>query len=607
MAALNDFVSVAIAITGAVTLQQPAFGVPMIAAYHTHWADRSRSYSGPSALTAMVADGFSVNEAAYKAAQATLAQSPAPSRIVIGRRALPPLQSFTLTCTDGTVGDQYKFSIVGSDGKSHAVSYLNVPNPGVAVTGTVSVTNGSANITFSSAQTMNKGDLLTFSSQPGVYYALSANVVASTSGILTANYTGTTAASATSTKLAIFGAGGTCAVTNGSATVTTTSSQIGVVLPGDSVTFASQLGVYYVVFSVTNTTITLASPYTGTTAGTTTGNDVCTPATAASAIQALIAGFTNVGTAVVATNVVTVSRQDGALTDLQNWSSNIQLAVTTADPGLATDLAAITASNATGWYGLVLDSNSPAEVLAAAAFVEATGQGGKVLFADSADTLAANSATTTDVFSVLQTHTYKKTVCVWSGSQMLNYIGAGLAGVLLPQQAGSYTGGYKSIAGVPADTDATITETQRLALNSMSTSQPGPGGKDGNYYANSGGANFLWPGTTPSGQFVDVTIFVDWLQVTMQNAVAALLLSSPKIPYTDQGIALVADTIGNVLAQGVKVGGIDPARPGIVTRPTAASIAQTSRAARDLPGMGWSNAGLAGAIQTVEISGALAA
>ena len=58
------------------------------------------------------------------------------------------------------------------------------------ISGTVDVTNGSSSVTFSTSQTMQKGDTLTFASQPGVQYQLSA-AISGTSGTLTANYTGT--------------------------------------------------------------------------------------------------------------------------------------------------------------------------------------------------------------------------------------------------------------------------------------------------------------------------------------------------------------------------------------------------------------------------------
>ena len=68
MGALSDIVSVAVS-TLTTQVQQPGFGVPLIADYHTRFAERARFYSAaPAGLTAMLADGFTVNDAAYKAA-----------------------------------------------------------------------------------------------------------------------------------------------------------------------------------------------------------------------------------------------------------------------------------------------------------------------------------------------------------------------------------------------------------------------------------------------------------------------------------------------------------------------------------------------------------
>jgi len=57
--------------------------------------------------------------------------------------------------------------------------------------GTVTVANGSAAITFSTAQTLSAGTLIYFSDQPSVTYQLAANVAAATSGTLTVLYSGT--------------------------------------------------------------------------------------------------------------------------------------------------------------------------------------------------------------------------------------------------------------------------------------------------------------------------------------------------------------------------------------------------------------------------------
>lgn len=57
--------------------------------------------------------------------------------------------------------------------------------------------------------------------------------------------------------------------TAASASVTTASSQVGVVFPGNSVAFAAQPGVSYTVATVASGTITLTTSYTGTTGATT--------------------------------------------------------------------------------------------------------------------------------------------------------------------------------------------------------------------------------------------------------------------------------------------------------------------------------------------------
>jgi len=69
------------------------------------------------------------------------------------------------------------------------------PSGGGVVTGagTANVSNGSATVTFSTLQTFPAGTIFVFYSQPGVFYALQANMVGVTTGTLSAPYGGTTA------------------------------------------------------------------------------------------------------------------------------------------------------------------------------------------------------------------------------------------------------------------------------------------------------------------------------------------------------------------------------------------------------------------------------
>lgn len=696
-----DIVLVNVSIAAAAQPTKPNLNTPCVVAYHTHSASRLLTFATASALSAMVAAGFSVNEPAYKAVSRIASVPNAPALVTIGRRANKPLQTILLTCTDGTVLDAYSFTLVGSDGVSHALTYTNVTNPGPALTGasalsgTATVTQGSTAVTFSTAQTLtagtlvtfstqtsvsyaiaasttastsavltsiytgassstatttpgattavtlnstavtfsvaqtlSKGTLLTFASQPGVAYILSANVTSSTSGTLTAAYTGTTAAAAQTEFLAPLS--GTFNVVNGSSTVATSTSQVGVVYPGDSLTFAQQPGFYYTVVAVTASAVTLTQNYTGTSNTTTTACDVCTAATAATVLAAQIAPLTNLGTTTVVNAVspapnagqaatLQLSRTDGSLTDVQSWMSNgfqnIQLTDTTADPGIAADLAAINAAGGASFYGIVLDSNSAAEIEAAAAWVEATGRGGKVLFSNNSDYQNLLSSVTTDLFSVLKSDTYARTFCVQSNMELLSYAGASICGNALGRNPGSYTLAFQSLPGVPADSAVTLNETEQLALNSMSTSNPGPGAKNGNWYATTGGINVVFPGCAPSGLFFDVTIFCDWLVVNIQQACYAVITNaagSPgKVPYTDPGMALLGNAVQGVLRLGSTkaYGGIvpdgqDPTRPIVVNVTPVSQISTVDRGNRNVPaGAITYSAGLTGAVETLTVQG----
>lgn len=684
---LADLANLTISLLSAAAPQVQALNVPLIAAYHNHYPDRVRVYSTASGLSQMVTDGFSVNEPAYKAASAICSQPNTPAQFCIGRRAIAPQQTLQLTLTDGTIGDAYAFTLVGSDGVSHALTYTNVAQPGTpqttltgtasltnnsatvtfstaqtlnagdlleftsqpgtfytlsasitsqttatltgsytgltvsgvgiiriaAITQTVSVTNGSASITFSASVTYSKGDLFVFSSQPGVYYALSANITASTAGTLTTAYSGTTAGAATTVHTSALN--GTFNVTNGSSSVPTTTSQVGVVAVGDSLMFVSQMGVYYTVAAVTASTITLTNSYTGTTNTTANAADVCSASYAAAFLGAQIATFSNVGAVAVGTAVLTLSRTDGKLTDVQGWLSNgfgnVQLQDNTADPGIATDLAAIRAANNGAWYALILDSNSSAEIQAAAAWAEATGTGGKYLFWNNSDWGNWQTSVSNDVFSKLQTAAYVRDFGLQNNQQLLCYAGAALCSQVLAMNPGSYSLAYKTLSGVPADNDTTLPEAGAMALNSYTASNPTGKGKLGNYYKTVAGVNWTFPGITPSGEYADIALFVDWLFVNMQADVVGVMAGLPKLPFTDFGLGLLGDAIDFRLRLGASptYGGIvpdgqDPNRPIKVTVPKASSFTPAQRQTRNASGFSWS-AGLSGAILVANVTGSL--
>jgi hypothetical protein len=212
-------------------------------------------------------------------------------------------------------------------------------------------------------------------------------------------------------------------------------------------------------------------------------------------------------------------------------------------------------------------------------------------------------ATATDVFTTAQLDGYKKSFLLYSGQEVLSYGGVSSMAYALAQNAGSYTLADKQLPGVLADTDTTLPLTNALALNTMSTSSPGTGGKNGNYYAFGQGIDQVWPGVTPSGQYMDYTIWLDWIAVQIQSSVYAAKAGPPKLPYDDNGIGVIGDAIRNPLKlASTPAYNAVIADTIVVTVPTAASVSAASQANRDLPGCSFSCT-YTGAIQTVEVTG----
>jgi hypothetical protein len=207
---------------------------------------------------------------------------------------------------DGDVFDQKRISRIcsavcpfGSLVEMDANGLAQPVQDATTLSGTVTLTNASASITFSTAQTLAAGQAVIFSDQPSVVYYLAAAVAASTAGTLTVLYSGTGGAGKlTSTGFStanllgvtIFDPmgeeedytpwsvpvtlAGTVTVTNASASVTFSTAQT--LKAGTFLVFSAQPGVPYVVLTTTSAsttaTLTVAFSGTGGAGGTTTSN-----------------------------------------------------------------------------------------------------------------------------------------------------------------------------------------------------------------------------------------------------------------------------------------------------------------------------------------------
>lgn len=310
------------------------------------------------------------------------------------------------------------------------------------------------------------------------------------------------------------------------------------------------------------------------------------------ALQALIDAVAGITATDDTTHVTIATDTDGDLVDYVGVSDepdNFQFEDITTDPGLAADLTAIETVDPDGWYALLLDSNSAAEILVAAAWIEARK---KIFLTNTSDTEVVDNIVTDDVMTDLQGFSYARTAIIYSQARLLNWSGAAWAGNRLPSDPGSSTWAFKTLAAVQVD--ANLTGGQNAVIES----------KGGNVYRTIAGVNVTTFGITASGEYIDITRFIDWLDQRIKERIFGVLINNPKVPYTDIGVDLMSAQVQAQLLQGIAVGGLAADPAPVTTAPLVADIDPADKAARILPDITFT-ATLAGAIHQLVISGVL--
>jgi len=258
----------------------------------------------------------------------------------------------------------------------------------------------------------------------------------------------------------------------------------------------------------------------------------------------------------------------------------------TPDPGIAADLAAIKLAD-NDWYALAIDSNSEAEIKAAAAVIEADS---KIAAFNTRDSGCANASVTDDVASDLQAAGYLRTPIMFS-KHHAGYAGAAWLGRMLPTAPGTATWAFKLLSGVIVDS-LNVNETSALE------------GKNCNYYVPIASANVTLWGKSPSGEYIDVVRGVDWMTARIQERVFLLFLNNPKVPYTDSGADRVRSEVRAQMREGVTVGFLAGVPDFIVTVPLVADVAAADKIDRLLPDVYFEGT-LAGAIHKTRMRGVL--
>lgn len=278
----------------------------------------------------------------------------------------------------------------------------------------------------------------------------------------------------------------------------------------------------------------------------------------------------------------------GAFFALGSSDANLRVKQDHADPGVATDLAAIAVVNNT-WYGLITLYNSQDLVVAAAAYIEAAG---KLYGAQSEDGNIPNTAIsgTDDVAEALKALSYNNTFVAYSKATD-DFLDAGIIGKCFPYTPGDETWKFKTVSGV---TVGSYTATQRTNMRA----------KNCNFYETTANVAMFEEGYVASGRYIDFTRYLAYQGSMIATGVFGALSTPAKLPFNDRGIGAVENVIRGQL-------GADEAReallPGWSTSvPKAAAVSSSDRSNRILRNVRYRSV-YAGAIHKVLIDGVVQA
>ena len=237
------------------------------------------------------------------------------------------------------------------------------------------------------------------------------------------------------------------------------------------------------------------------------------------------------------------------------------------------------------WYALTIESHLDADILAVAAQIE----GMKKIYATSSQSVDTKTTVTTDTFSKLKALGYQRTFGIYSATADTEYPECSWVGYQLQEQPGSNTWAYKALSG---STVSVLSGTESTNLHF----------KNATTYETVGGLNSTIGAKMFGGEWIDVIIFVDWLEARMKERLWSRMVNSKKIPFTAAGAAIIEAEIRGQLNDGIRVGGLAQSPAPTVNVPDVLSLSTNARALRVFEGITF-EARLAGAIHFVKIAG----
>jgi hypothetical protein len=120
MSDLDNIISITVS-ASSLTLTRPGFSTMAIAVYHTKYVDRVRTYSSPQDV---LADGFTVNEAGYRAVASAFKQNPRLKQVKMIRLTTAVAHTVELTPATFSAGETLSLTMVDSQGVEYPISRL---------------------------------------------------------------------------------------------------------------------------------------------------------------------------------------------------------------------------------------------------------------------------------------------------------------------------------------------------------------------------------------------------------------------------------------------------------------------------------------------------
>lgn len=334
----------------------------------------------------------------------------------------------------------------------------------------------------------------------------------------------------------------------------------------------------------------------------TTEQSVTQTATGSSTINSIanglatkLAALSSVTAATASGGVITVTAGDVRLKVV----GKLAIKESTSTENWAEALTAIK-NEGGSWYGVAITSRAEADVKAAADWVEANT---RLFVTASSNPHIVDGSKETDIASYFKNKQMFRTAVHYDPQADSEYAEIAAMSKLFTFYPGAATWANKRLAGVTADN---LPEGEAIVAHS----------KNANTFEMFNNQFALTQlGKVAAGEWIDIIRFRDWLEATMQADVAfALINTNGKVPYTDEGIAILANAAQLSLDLGVSRGGIAPPEVNdegniipsyIINKPLAANISPNRKASRVLKDLTFT-ARLAGAIHLVEIKGSLA-